>query len=304
MQGVKNWTVVAKTLKTESETVNYAQYLSDSNHPNHKKTEIIPLHGNAKRLAYEACERAQKLDALNRSKKGGRPPAQQVSFNLVLPSPLDIRPTKQQWKSVAKTVLKTLAKRFDLPYQALLANCFVNAHNQENSHLNLVFSNVWKRQDGSLETVRSLKQRQFLSHLKVAFTEAANIEFGIDNRRYEPERRGLGARQDRRRSLEEKKQEREALPIDRYLSEEMESNNLKRLRKLALATDTGDQRQINRQRNRIERSYKDDPDLQRKVSELLDDPEKIRGLLELAPHVQDAGRKPGGPGPKYRRGPL
>lgn len=300
MQGVKNWTVVAKTLKTESEAVNYAQYLSDREHPNHESTKIIPLHGNAMRLAYEACQRAERLDKLNRSKKGGRPPAQQVSFNLVLPTPLGIRPTKEQWKSVAKTVLKSLAKRFDLPYQELLANCFLNAHNQKNSHLNLVFSNVWTRQDGSLETVRSLKQRQFLSHLKEAFTQAANAEFRIDNQRYEPERRDLGARLDRRRSIEQKG---EAIQIDPSVRETINSNTLNRLRKLSLATEEGDQRQINRQKNRIERSYKDDPDLQRKVAELLVDPGKINGLLELAPHFEDTEKKPGAAGPRHRRGP-
>ena len=262
MAGVKNWTVTARTIASAEGAISYAAYLEDENHPHHSETEIIEIHGNAKELAYRASVNAAAKHEENRSNKGGRPPSCLVSFNFVLPTPLQLKPSKRQWQLIAKDILKEVSKRFDIPMDALVKHCFLNVHNQSNSHLNLAFANVWESDSGELLTMRSLKQRAFLAALKQTFTSAANRVLEIDNETYMPSHSALGSRMNIRRALEELNgRERD---LNRFLV-----GQSKRLEKLAQAIEHSDHKQTNRQSNRIARDFSGDPVIQSKLKKLL-----------------------------------
>jgi hypothetical protein len=262
MAGIKNWTVTAKTIGTIEAAVSYAAYLEDETHPRHTETDIIEILGDAKKLVYKACVNAEARREQNRCSKGGRPPAFLVTFNFVLPTPLKLRPSKRHWQMIAKDILKAVSKRFDIPMKELVNNCFMNVHNQSNSHLNLAFSNVWETSDGKFFTVRSLKQRAFLEALKKAFTDSANRVLEIDNKAYMPMQSGVGSRVDIRRALEE-------LSVQKTNQDDFIRSQSKRLKKLDHAVELEDQKQSNRQLNRIARDFSEDPVIQSKLKRLL-----------------------------------
>lgn len=269
MAGIKNWTVTAKTIADAEGAVAYAAYLVDENHPHHKNTEIFGIHGNARELAYRASVNATAKNEQNRMNRGGRPPSCLVSFNFVLPAPLELRPSKHEWQLITKDILREMSKRFDIPMTKMLKHCFINVHNQSNSHLNLAFANVWESDTGELETMRSLKQRGFLAALKQTFTSAANRVLKIDNEVYKPSQVGLGRRMNIRRALEE------LSGRDKDLNGFFEGQS-KRLEKLAQAVEHSDHKQANRQSNRIARDFSNDPVIQSKLKKLLcEDPESF-----------------------------
>lgn len=262
MATIKNWTVTAKTMSSVEEAISYATYLADERHPNHGETEILEIYGDARELAYRASANAIRKNEQNRRNQGGRPPCHLVSFNFVLPSPLNLRPSKRQWQLIAKDVLKGVSKQFDISLSQLLKHCFLNVHNQSNSHLNLIFANVWESESGELSTMRALKQRAFLATLKRSFTLSANRVLGIDHETYKPLEIGLGARVNLQRAMEDLNGKN--LNLDDFLTSQ--SN---RLDKLIHAVGCSDTKQINRQSNRISKDFSADPVIQSKLKKLL-----------------------------------
>lgn len=253
MAKIKNWTVTSMAVKGKtSGLIKYINYLNNPNEESHirKNTQIINIFNKNKESAFikKCCEEAITLDMANQEKNlGGRPvESYAVSFDLVLPKNT-IRPTTDQWKSIAKDIYKTIAGRTD--GKLTQEHVYMNIHDQDNPHLNVVVSKIL---DGKRE--RKIDQKAMLNAIKMQFNKSVLEHCNFDYRDYIPVNENLGKR------LEDWQfqQQKESKAIEKVF---------KQFEKLVDYVNESNEARINSTKNRIKKSM-----------EQLSDENKIRVL--------------------------
>lgn len=195
MSKIKNWTVTSEAVKNKtSGLIKYINYLNNPNDPNHTNTEIKNIFGNpdkANKFIKKCCEEAISLDLTNAENgKGGRPvESYAVSFDFILPKNT-IRPTVEQWKAIAKDIYKVVKSGVD--GNLTQEHVYMNIHDQDNPHLNLVVSKII---DGQRE--RKIDQKAILSKMKLQFNKSVLEHCNFDYQDYVPENNNLGKRKKR-----------------------------------------------------------------------------------------------------------
>lgn len=223
MKKIKNFTVTAKAIKNKtSGLTKYGNYLNQKTHKNHVNTEIIPVHpksGDLNKFIKKASLEALEADLNNQTKKKGGSPIQSyaVSYNFILPKQ-SIRPTEQQWRAIANDIVKNLKQELDVNLKS--DHVYMNIHDQENPHLNLLVSKCF---DG--KRCREVDQKKLLSSLKNTFNRAVLKHCDYDFNEYVPENIGYGKRASNPWALEFKK----ALNQFKRLSDYVDQNNQKRI---------------------------------------------------------------------------
>lgn len=189
---IKNWFVRSERVKDKhTGLIRYAKYLIDEEHANHKNTsQIIPIFGNIENFIKLASNEAVTLDLSNSQRKGGRPTQSYAqSFVFGLPSSV-AKPTPEQWKLIAKDVIREIAKKLEIDLNDLNGKVFANVHDQDNPHLNIVVSRVIKG-----KALKALDQKGTIGIAKKAFTASSLARCGLDVSEYVPLQTNLGPRQ-------------------------------------------------------------------------------------------------------------
>lgn len=215
--GIKNWTVKAKGISGGAGGMAaYGKYLEDTKHKNHKgKTESIThVSGNAMQLVMKMGKRgAERTLKSQLAGKGGRP-VETLAQSFVVSLPANLRPEPGQWLSIARDVVRALAKKLDESFDDLVADMFINAHeNSNNPHLNLVVGKLDKNGD----IRKKVTQKAALSTIKNAVNASVLNVLGADHATYEPQRSGypkmekweyeIAVAEERKKELESKADE-------------------------------------------------------------------------------------------------
>ena len=192
MSKIKNWTVTSEAVKNKtSGLIKYINYLNNPNIDKHENTEIKNIFKDPEKgskFIKKCSEEAISLDLKNAENgKGGRPvESYAVSFDFILPKNT-IRPTADQWKSIAKDIYKVVKSSVD--NNLTQEHVYMNIHDQENPHLNLVVSKII---DGNRE--RKIDQKAILSKMKLQFNKSVLDHCDFDYKDYVPEQTNLGPR--------------------------------------------------------------------------------------------------------------
>lgn len=193
MSKIKNWTVTSEAVKNKtSGLIKYINYLNNPNIDKHANTEIKNIfkdHRKGSKFIKKCAEEAISLDLKNAENgKGGRPvDSYAVSFDFILPKGT-IRPTVEQWRAIAKDIFKVVKSGVD--GNLTQDHVYMNIHDQDNPHLNLVVSKII---DGQRE--RKIDQKAILSKMKLQFNKSVLDHCGFDYRDYVPQETNLGPRQ-------------------------------------------------------------------------------------------------------------
>lgn len=293
MRKLKNWFVRSERVKNKhSGLIQYLNYLTNSEHPNHKnKTTIKPLYGDINTVIQGCANEAILLDLKNSKGKGGRPVSSYAqSFTFVLPGTVN-KPSAEQWKLIFKDVAITLAQKIGIPPEALKGKAFANIHEQSNPHLNLVLSRVINGKH-----LRTLDQKSTINALKNSFTASTLKHCGLDLNNYTPINTNLGKRQSnwQRQQQETQKQIKAATDAAKKLEEEIERAKLlgkytamlnSQIQKWMVAILESDTEQETRQANRIDKTITN-------LNELSIDAETAALIEELVSSVEKKAGKP------------
>ena len=201
---IKNWTVNTKQVKKGSKGLeNHINYMKDENRPSHVNTKIIVLHDSSKNI-FQAIEDRTKYRQKEGLRGGG---VRNYATSFVLSLPRSIKqPTKDDWKAIAKLVIKDICKINKLPSKEFSKLCNVIIHDEsqgnKNSHLNLCVSNVFNN-----EVIKGISQYRTTHGVKMAFNNAVKEVLGEDNYKYIPQHEKVGkvplwkAREDKAKRL-------------------------------------------------------------------------------------------------------
>lgn len=186
---IKNWTVTTKQIKKSSKGFqNHINYLVDKNRASHATTNPIVLNDASKNILNEISERTKFRQ--KEGLRGGGVRNYGTSFCLTLPRNIP-QPTKDDWKAIAKLVIKDVCKINKLPPKEFSKLCHVVIHDEsqgeKNSHLNLCVSNVFNN-----EVVKGISQYRTTHGVKMAFNNAVKQVLGEDNYKYIPQREKVG----------------------------------------------------------------------------------------------------------------
>lgn len=190
MSGIKNWTVTTQRISGKAGgTADYASYLINPKHKNHKNTTIIPmLNSNVDNFIKRTIYNTITFDSKN--EKGGRKVESYCqSFDFVLPPP--IKPTEEQWKKICVDLIKQAHNTLEIKDDAteFLKHIFVNVHDQKNPHLNMIIPRIYKD-----ERLRKLDQKKIIIDLKNEFNKSVLKHCEIDFKEYKPQKQKLGKR--------------------------------------------------------------------------------------------------------------
>lgn len=182
IKNMKNWIVISQPVKNGFKGLSeYTNYLVSENHSNHRMTEILPVHNNNKSFIGYCTGQALKRDLeREKNKKGGRPISSFAqSFVFSLPPGINIEVS--QWNKIAKYLFKGLSQFLSIDIQTLKKATFINIHDQNNQHLNLLVSKVING-----KVVREVQRKAINEYLKSRFNEAVLNYVKVDNRDYKP----------------------------------------------------------------------------------------------------------------------
>jgi hypothetical protein len=224
MTGIKNFTVVAQSVKNKGDgLIAYVNYLTDKNVPSHKNTEIYPVFDGA-------CDDPDKflkatlleITKANKANAGREYSNYAQSFDFVLPK--TIKPTPEQWKSITRDILRTVHKELFLQEpepepdaetgkikknlnfkgsiptaQQFSGKAFCIIHDQKNPHLNMLIPTVY---DG--ERLQRVDRKRLTNEIKKQFNLSVLNHCKMDYKAYKPENVKLGRRKPRDQYLAEK----------------------------------------------------------------------------------------------------
>lgn len=252
---LKNWTVTTQAVKYASDgVIARERYLLSQKHPNHNLTEqLISIVGNAntsRRIALTG-EQFRLNQQLNNS-KGGRPiSSYAIEFCLTLPK--GYRPTNEQWLLVVSDCCGALAKMFQLtPKELTQYKSQIRAvlHQQPQDkrrgtgdHVHLIIGKVVGNR-----VLKELQQKKATRLIKIAFNAAALKHFGIDYKEYKPHELNRGKRLEMWKY--EHQQSQSALDVQKLIIKLQAQAD-----KWFTAVDDNDQKQKNRQHNRMQKTF-------------------------------------------------
>lgn len=181
MKGIDHFVVVSKSVKGQAGGLRtYMNYLESQEHSNHQGTSIVPLmkEGAADRFYEKLTGRANDLERAKIDRGKGGPSVTSLAQSFVLTLPRGTPPpTKEQWSAVCGGVVSDVKKYLKLDKLSF----FANAHNQDNPHLNIVFSRV----DDDKPNLK-LTQKGLLAEIKKSYSRNVLKHIGIDYKKYIP----------------------------------------------------------------------------------------------------------------------
>lgn len=245
MTGIKNFTVVAQSVKNKGDgLIAYVNYLTDKNVPSHKNTEIYPVFDGA-------CDDPDKflkatlleITKANKANAGREYSNYAQSFDFVLPK--TIKPTPEQWKSITKDILRTVHKELFLQEpepepdaetgkikknlnfkgsiptaQQFSVKTFCIIHDQKNPHLNMLIPTVY---DG--ERLQRVDRKRLTNEIKKQFNLSVLNHCKMDYKAYKPENVKLGRRKPRNQYLAEKAAKAAEQAQQKLLEKEIEAKS-------------------------------------------------------------------------------
>ncbi|GGC08970.1 hypothetical protein GCM10011352_39170 [Marinobacterium zhoushanense] len=241
--GIKNFFVRSESIKNGLNGLAvYLRYLEDSKHKNHLKTNnIYALLNNADYFFSSVARDFNKACVeVAANKKGGRPPTV-TAQSFCLSMPASIQPTRQEWVEISKSVLKEVSRIIDVDYKVLVKHTFINVHDQNNSHLNIL---IPRRINGKSYAVE-LSRPSTTNVLKSIFNGLVYKIYGLDRNYYKPEM--IGRTNGKLQSIKEEKNS--ILIIERNIKKLSEQ-----IDKYVNALLLNDMNQYRRQRNRMQRT--------------------------------------------------
>ena len=224
MSGIKNFTVVAQSIKKKEDgLIAYVKYLTDGNVPSHKNTTIYPVFKNVADNGTKFLdETILEVAKANKASSGREYSNYAQSFDFVLPK--TIKPTPEQWKSITRDIIKVIhqelfmqepepipdpetgkiKKNLNFKGSIPAANKFVEKtfciiHDQKNPHLNLLIPTIY---DG--ERLQRLDRKRLTNEIKKQFNLSVLNHCKMDYKAYKPENVKLGRRKPRDQYLAEK----------------------------------------------------------------------------------------------------
>ncbi|WP_299692598.1 hypothetical protein [uncultured Vibrio sp.] len=251
---LKNWIVTTEPVKNGTNGIMARErYLLAGNHPNHRNTEsIISLIGDAKtsqRIAL-AGEQFRVRQHLNR--QGGRP-LSSYAMEYCLTLPKGYLPTEKQWKLILSDCCGTLAQLCELQPQEIRQfksqiRAVLHRQNQDTKHgagdhVHLLIGKIVGKR-----VLKALQQKKGTKVLKTAFNAAVLKHVGIDHKKYTPYEMGRSKRLETWRYQQQKAEE--SLHIEKVVLRMQ-----KQAEKWFEANDHNNQRQANRQLNRLIKTF-------------------------------------------------
>ena len=182
---MKNWIVISKPVKQQFKGLSrYLAYLTSESHKNHiGNTTIIPIVGSAIQVQRNINNAVIQRDYERaKSRKGGRSISSYAqSFVLSLPKSIEPRPDIEVWKKISKELVRTISYYTTDNISDLKNNIFINLHDQDNPHLNIVVSKVI---DGNV--IKAIQQKSIVNALKKTFNFAILKHLGLSPSDYKP----------------------------------------------------------------------------------------------------------------------
>lgn len=200
---IKNWTVTTERVKTKDVGLSeYVSYLASAKHKNHKNTTIYALfNSDVNTFLNNTIQETIAFDAKN--KKGGRKVESFAqSFNFILPPPH--KPTPDEWKKIAKELVNLIHKELEIKEDVNQFGraCFLNIHDQQNPHLNLLVPRIFSGQ-----RLADLDRKNVLAKLKLQFNQSVLKHCNIDHTHHKPLRVNVGRRKTAQRHEYDKAKE-------------------------------------------------------------------------------------------------
>jgi hypothetical protein len=103
-----------------------------------------------------------------------------LAMSYVFSLPPVFKPSPDEWKLVAKDLIKAVTKKLDLPASKWKDFIFTNLHEQNNSHLNMVISKTFEG-----EILHKVDQKSLISHVKQVFTQSVATHCKVVTQDYE-----------------------------------------------------------------------------------------------------------------------
>ncbi|OEF81785.1 hypothetical protein [Vibrio breoganii] len=289
---MKGWTVRTEATKNGTRGVAGREvYLNNKEHPNHRNTErihsVFGTDRSMSNISYSGESYAAKQKA---NGKGGRPPSSYaVEFTLNLPK--GYRPSDEQWRKIVEHCLVGVAKTCGVTPKQIAQTCRAVLHQQKQDgskqgtgdHCHVIVGKF--TQDGMY--LRNLQRKTVTAKIKQCFNEAVKRHCDYDwteyakhlqEQRYPNKRpaptwkvranREREALEEQQKALSEqvkavtdvckqmgvKPQEIEAKIEEAKEVARLTSLLMKQSEKWLKAFESGDQKQINRQQNRVQKT--------------------------------------------------
>lgn len=252
---MKNWTVITQPVKDGSNGImKRERYLVSTKTASHKETNIISLIGSPETSRRMAILGEQyKLYQQQKQKRGGRPlSSYAVEYCITLPK--GISPTPQQWKSITIDCVKALAQVCNLS-QSEYENykkgirAVLHQQNQNNprgtgDHVHFIVSKVLAAKG----VLTQLQKKGATRALKSAFTLSVLKHTNYSINDYTPQEIGRSKRLEQWKvQYSRAEQSKEELKLIQQLQNQVD--------KWLKAKEENDYRQINRQYNRMYKTY-------------------------------------------------
>ncbi len=186
---IKNYFVRGESIKNEEKgVINFFRYLQDSNHKNHKgKTEkIYTIHENKNFLNKVCMSAAQhNLSKKLKGRRGGRT-NKHFAHSFCFSPPEGVKLSKTEMNELSRRIIKVLSEYAGISSKELLENTFINVHEQDNTHLNIL--------TGKILGGKSIDWGKLsLSHTLKLLFNVFLLEFkGLDVKEHQPKNKKKG----------------------------------------------------------------------------------------------------------------
>ncbi|GLR74778.1 hypothetical protein [Aliivibrio sifiae] len=251
---IKNWTVITQPVKYGSKGVAYRErYITSTKHPNHTNTtEIFSVIGNEHTSKYIALIGEQYRLRQQMGHKAGRH-LSSYAMEYCLTLPKSIVPTNEQWKEIITSCCKSLFQVCNLTnedefYFKKNIRAVIHRQNQENKmgsgdHVHLIVGKVLAGRN--TRVLKELQQKKATKVLKTAFNIAVLKHVGLNYRDYTPSELNKSKKLETWKYHYAKNLENEKMII------KIQSQ----IDKWFIANNEKNSRQLNRQFNRITKTY-------------------------------------------------
>ncbi|MEZ9651803.1 hypothetical protein BCU32_012725 [Vibrio lentus] len=257
---MNNWTVITQPVKWQSKGLFLRErYLTSTTHSNHKNTEkIISICGNqttTKRIALMG-EQFNLRRTVNNS-RGRRLESYAMEFCLTLPK--GYRPDPKSWCKVIDDICSNTQKYCKLtPEEFKRFKSCIRAvlHQQDQSikcgtgdHIHLILPKVVFEGD-HFRILKELQRKQYTNIIKNIYTSSVLKNFGYKIDDYSAKNKNTG------KKLEIWKANKQQLDSNIKQKQNL-FHMIKQMEKWFLAFESENEKQMNRQFNRIKKSYMD-----------------------------------------------
>ena len=226
---IKNFFARGEKLHSGISGLKYARYLINNSHPNHKNTQIIELWNKSEDWIENTIFSASKHNESKSLGKGGRP-TERFGHSYVLSLPKGAKkPTKKEWQEILTGVIKAISTTSKIPPKDILNSSYIVIHNQNNPHAHILISSVIN----SKTINQQLSSQVTMKRIKAAFDFSCAQTLGLHKEQHIPN-----------------------INLSRKISklkhlEKLTNNAENQLRKLLSSISERNEKQYNRQMNRL-----------------------------------------------------